>query len=40
MDIRSGRPCVIHSANIFVDRNQLIYCADRNAGFYITELTN
>jgi hypothetical protein len=38
MDIRPGRPPVIQSADLFVDRNQLVYCTDTNAGLYIMEL--
>jgi hypothetical protein len=38
MDIRPGAR-VIHFADIFVVRNQLIYCADTNAGPYIMEMT-
>ena len=39
MDIRPGRPRIIQSADIFVDRSQLIYCTDTNAGLYIMEMT-
>jgi hypothetical protein len=39
MDIRPGRARVIQSADIFVDRNQLVYCTDTNAGLYIMEMT-
>ena len=38
MDIRPDRARVIQSADIFVDRNQLIYCTDTNAGLYIMEM--
>jgi hypothetical protein len=39
MDIRPGRARVIQSADIFVDRDQLVYCTDTNAGLYIMEMT-
>ena len=39
MDIRTGRARVIQSADIFVDRDQLVYCTDTNAGLYIMEMT-
>lgn len=39
VDIRPGRSRIIQSADIFVDRNQMIYCTDTNAGLYIMEMT-
>jgi hypothetical protein len=39
MDIRPRRACVIQSADIFVDGDQLVYCTDTNAGLYIMEMT-
>jgi len=35
VDPRPGRPLVLHSADVFVDRNGLCYCTDFNAGLYI-----
>jgi hypothetical protein len=39
MDTRPGRAQVIQSADIFVDRNQIMYVTDTNAGLYIMEMT-
>jgi hypothetical protein len=38
MDTRPGRARVIQSADIFVDRNQIMYVTDTNAGLYIMEM--
>jgi hypothetical protein len=38
MDYRPGRPRVIDTTDVFVDRDGLIYCTDSNAGLYILEL--
>ena len=37
MDHRPGRARVIQSADVFVDRNGLIYSTDYNAGLFILE---
>ena len=38
MDPRPNRPVVLHSADVFVDRNGLAYCTDwSGAGLYIME---
>lgn len=37
MDPRPNRPIVLHSADVFVDRNALCYVTDFNAGLYIVE---
>lgn len=38
MDPRPNRPVVLHSADVFVDRNGLLYCTDwSGAGLYIME---
>ena len=40
IDPRPGRPVVLHSADVFVDRNGIIYCTDwSGAGLYIMEYT-
>ena len=38
-DPRPNRPIVLHSADVFVDKNALCYCTDFNAGLYIVEYT-
>jgi hypothetical protein len=35
MDTRSGRAQVIQACDVFVDRNQVMYVTDTNAGLYI-----
>ena len=38
VDPRPNRPVVLHSADVFVDRNGLCYCTDwSGAGLYIME---
>jgi hypothetical protein len=37
VDPRPNRPCVLHSADVFVDKNGIVYCTDFNAGLYIME---
>jgi hypothetical protein len=37
VDPRPNRPRVLHSADVFVDRNGIVYCTDFNAGLYIME---
>jgi hypothetical protein len=37
MDPRPNRPIVLHSADVFVDRNALCYVTDFSAGLYIVE---
>jgi hypothetical protein len=37
MDHRPNRACVIQSADVFVDRDGIVYCTDYNAGLYIVE---
>ncbi len=37
VDPRPNRPVVLHSADVFVDRNGLCYLSDFNAGLYIVE---
>jgi hypothetical protein len=40
MDPRPNRPVVLHSADVFVDRNGILYCTDwSGAGLYIMEYT-
>ena len=40
VDPRPNRPVVLHSADVFVDRNGLAYCSDwSGAGLYIMEYT-
>jgi hypothetical protein len=40
MDPRPNRPVVLHSADVFVDRNGIVYCTDwSGAGLYIMEYT-
>jgi hypothetical protein len=40
MDPRPGRPVVLHSADVFVDRNGIAYCTDwSGAGLHIMEYT-
>jgi hypothetical protein len=34
---RPNRPRVLHSADVFVDKNGIIYCTDFNAGLHIME---
>ena len=38
MDHRPGRPRIIQSCDVFVDRNGLIYSNDYNGGLYILEM--
>ena len=37
VDPRPNRPLVLHSADVFVDRNGLCYCTDFSAGLYVIE---
>ncbi len=37
VDPRPNRPLVLHSADVFVDRNGICYCTDFSAGLYIME---
>lgn len=37
VDPRPNRPVVLHSADVFVDRNGILYCTDFNAGLYVME---
>src|SRR6201998_2738915 len=37
VDPRPNRPIVLHSADVFVDKNALCYMTDFNAGLYIVE---
>ena len=37
VDPRPGRANVLHSADVFVDANRLVYATDFNAGLYIAE---
>jgi hypothetical protein len=37
IDSRLDRPKVLHSVDVFVDKNGLVYATDLNAGFYIME---
>ncbi|HTW26020.1 MAG TPA: hypothetical protein VME92_02735, partial [Acetobacteraceae bacterium] len=39
VDPRPDRPVVLHSADVFVDRNGLCYCTDFSAGLSIIEYT-
>ncbi|HVW91585.1 MAG TPA: hypothetical protein VHB74_03170 [Devosia sp.] len=39
MDTRPNRAKVIQTSDIFVDRNQIMYVTDTNAGLYIMEMT-
>ena len=40
IDPRPGRPVVLHSADVFVDRNGIVYCTDwSGAGLHIMEYT-
>jgi hypothetical protein len=40
MDPRPNRPVVLHSADVFVDRNGIVYCTDwSGAGLHIMEYT-
>ena len=40
VDPRPNRPVVLHSADVFVDRNGVAYCTDwSGAGLYIMEYT-
>ncbi|HVY18662.1 MAG TPA: hypothetical protein VHA70_01110 [Bauldia sp.] len=38
MDHRPGRPKVVDTTDVFVDREGLIYCTDMNGGLYILEM--
>jgi hypothetical protein len=37
VDPRPNRPMVLHSADVFVDKNGLCYVTDFNAGLYIVQ---
>jgi hypothetical protein len=37
VDPRPNRPIVLHSADVFVDKNALCYVTDFNAALYIVE---
>lgn len=37
VDPRPNRPVVLHSADVFVDRNGICYCTDFSAGLYVIE---
>jgi hypothetical protein len=37
IDPRPNRPVVLHTADVFVDKNGIVYCTDFNAGLYIAE---
>ncbi len=37
VDPRPNRPVVLHSADVFVDRNGILYCTDFGAGLYTME---
>jgi hypothetical protein len=37
VDPRPNRPVVLHSADVFVDRNGILYCTDFSAGLYTME---
>jgi hypothetical protein len=37
VDPRPNRPVVLHSADVFVDKNALCYITDFSAGLYIVE---
>jgi len=40
MDPRPSRPVVLHSADVFADKNGIVYCTDwSGAGLYIMEYT-
>jgi hypothetical protein len=39
MDTRPGRAQVIQTCDVFVDKNQIMYATDTNAGLYIMEMT-
>ncbi|HUH84653.1 MAG TPA: hypothetical protein VLX85_08570 [Stellaceae bacterium] len=39
VDPRPNRPVVLHSADVFVDRNGIVYCTDFSAGLYTMEFT-
>jgi hypothetical protein len=39
VDPRPNRPRVLHSADVFVDRNGILYCTDFSAGLYTMEFT-
>jgi len=40
MDPRPNRPIVLHSADVYVDRNGIVYCTDwSGAGLHIMEYT-
>lgn len=38
MDRRPGRPLVVDTTDVYVDKNGLIYTTDMNAGLYIMEM--
>jgi hypothetical protein len=37
VDPRPNRPKVLHSADVAVDKNGIVYCTDFSAGLYIME---
>jgi len=37
VDPRPNRPRVLNSADVFVDRDGIVYCTDYKAGLYIME---
>lgn len=39
VDPRPNRPRVLHAADVFVDRNGILYCTDFSAGLYTMEFT-
>jgi len=39
VDPRPNRPVVLHSADVFVDRNGIVFCTDFSAGLYTMEFT-
>jgi hypothetical protein len=40
MDPRQNRPVVLHSADVFADKNGIVYCTDwSGAGLHIMEYT-
>jgi hypothetical protein len=39
VDPRPDRPKVLHSADVSVDKNGIVYCTDFSAGLYIMEYT-
>jgi hypothetical protein len=39
VDPRPGRPLVLHAADVFVDKNGLVYATDFSVGLYVMEYT-